>query len=231
MLHCCRVQFDRQELGVELVRDTDVMPVDPYENLPPALLAARPHMLLNGRQIVNGQPVRPLAPRHPPLALPSPAMAATAAAVAAASAVGTPLATGPPASTSALLASAQADAAALGAGEAEQPSQQQQPQQQQQQQQDHDLDVHVLSKVRMALGAVLLLSGRCLAQAVHRACCFLLILAGAGPCQPGLPAAPFRPQRAQCLFLSNISHSHASCVASSSPLPLRCPLSAGCGTG
>ncbi|KAI3433426.1 hypothetical protein D9Q98_003241 [Chlorella vulgaris] len=146
-----RVQFDRQELGVELVRDTDVMPVDPYENLPPALLAARPHMLLNGRQIVNGQPVRPLAPRHPPLALPSPAMAATAAAVAAASAVGTPLATGPPASTSALLASAQADAAALGAGEAEQPSQQQQPQQQQQQQQDHDLDVHVLSKLVVEL--------------------------------------------------------------------------------
>ena len=31
---CCRVQFDRRELGVELVKDVDVMPIDPTENLP-----------------------------------------------------------------------------------------------------------------------------------------------------------------------------------------------------
>ena len=30
----CRVQFDRRELGVELVKDVDVMPIDPTENLP-----------------------------------------------------------------------------------------------------------------------------------------------------------------------------------------------------
>lgn len=29
-----RVQFDRRELGVELVKDVDVMPIDPTENLP-----------------------------------------------------------------------------------------------------------------------------------------------------------------------------------------------------
>ena len=31
---CCRVQFDRRELGVELVKDVDVMPIDPTDNLP-----------------------------------------------------------------------------------------------------------------------------------------------------------------------------------------------------
>ena len=30
----CRVQFDRRELGVELVKDVDVMPIDPHESLP-----------------------------------------------------------------------------------------------------------------------------------------------------------------------------------------------------
>ena len=30
-----RVQFDRRELGVELVKDVDVMPIDPTENLAP----------------------------------------------------------------------------------------------------------------------------------------------------------------------------------------------------
>ena len=30
----CRVQFDRRELGVELVKDVDVMPIDPTDNLP-----------------------------------------------------------------------------------------------------------------------------------------------------------------------------------------------------
>lgn len=28
------MQFDRRELGVELVKDVDVMPIDPTENLP-----------------------------------------------------------------------------------------------------------------------------------------------------------------------------------------------------
>lgn len=36
---CCdRVQFDRRELGVELVKDVDVMPIDPTESLPSGLL-------------------------------------------------------------------------------------------------------------------------------------------------------------------------------------------------
>jgi hypothetical protein len=32
-----RVQFDRRELGVELVKDVDVMPIDPHESLPASL--------------------------------------------------------------------------------------------------------------------------------------------------------------------------------------------------
>jgi hypothetical protein len=35
---CTRVQFDRRELGVELVKDVDVMPIDPTESLPSGLL-------------------------------------------------------------------------------------------------------------------------------------------------------------------------------------------------
>ena len=34
----CRVQFDRRELGVELIRDVDVMPCDPTENLPLSMM-------------------------------------------------------------------------------------------------------------------------------------------------------------------------------------------------
>jgi hypothetical protein len=44
-----RVQFDRRELGVEMVADVDVMPCDPLEALPPDLLAAHPNLRLNGR--------------------------------------------------------------------------------------------------------------------------------------------------------------------------------------
>jgi hypothetical protein len=64
---------------VELVRDTDVMPAEPAENLPPALLG-RALMVLNGRQVINGQPVRPLGPRLPPAAVMAAAQAAAAAA-------------------------------------------------------------------------------------------------------------------------------------------------------
>lgn len=41
----CRVQFDRQELGVELVQDTDIMPINLAENLPENLRGPRyfPH--------------------------------------------------------------------------------------------------------------------------------------------------------------------------------------------
>ena len=35
-----RVQFDRRELGVELIKDVDVMPIDPTENLPANMLAS-----------------------------------------------------------------------------------------------------------------------------------------------------------------------------------------------
>jgi len=51
-----RVQFDRRELAVELVKDVDVMPIDPLESLPPALLAASGHLLLNGRRAIKGVP-------------------------------------------------------------------------------------------------------------------------------------------------------------------------------
>ena len=78
------VQFDRQELGVEMVRDTDLMPASPAENLPPAQLRGRPCLLLNGRSIINGQPVQPLPP----------AVSAGAAAAAAAAAAALPAAVG-----------------------------------------------------------------------------------------------------------------------------------------
>jgi len=52
-----RVQFDRRELGVELVRDTEIMPVEPWENLPLTMLASRPRFVLGGRLVVNGRPV------------------------------------------------------------------------------------------------------------------------------------------------------------------------------
>lgn len=41
------MQFDRRELGVELVKDVDVMPIDPNESLPSGLAvnAVRPSSL------------------------------------------------------------------------------------------------------------------------------------------------------------------------------------------
>lgn len=61
--NCYRVQFDRRELGVELVKDVDVMPIDLLDCLPPALLSASGHLLLNGRRAINGVPQE--RGRHP----------------------------------------------------------------------------------------------------------------------------------------------------------------------
>jgi hypothetical protein len=69
---------------VELVRDTDIQPADPADNLPPALLAARTHLVLNGRQVIHGQAVRGMGPRRAAAPAPAPPAASAAA--------GTPLA-------------------------------------------------------------------------------------------------------------------------------------------
>ena len=42
---------------MELVKDVDVMPADPGQNVPLSLLAARPQLLLNGRRWAHGAPV------------------------------------------------------------------------------------------------------------------------------------------------------------------------------
>lgn len=44
-----RVQFDRRELGVELIKDVDVMPIDPTENLPVSMLASAASQGLQAR--------------------------------------------------------------------------------------------------------------------------------------------------------------------------------------
>lgn len=134
---CCRVQFDRQELGVELVRDTDVMPAEPAENLPPALLRGR--LLLNGRQVINGQPVRPFAPRLP---LPTPGLAPAAAAAAA-----TPLGAVPAALPPGSVQPDSAGAAAAGAAAAAAGQHQAGQQPQQQQQQARAADAKALAEV------------------------------------------------------------------------------------
>lgn len=68
----CRVQFDRRELGVELVADVDVMPVDAGDCLPPAVLAAQPRLVVNGRLWVDGKQIQPaLRPTVAPLLLAS----------------------------------------------------------------------------------------------------------------------------------------------------------------
>ena len=41
----CRVQFDRRELGVELIRDVDVMPSNPTHNLPVSMLQQNPSLV------------------------------------------------------------------------------------------------------------------------------------------------------------------------------------------
>lgn len=58
---CYRIQFDRRELGVELIGDVDIMPADPGECLSPASLEADPTMVLNGRSAAAGQATRALA--------------------------------------------------------------------------------------------------------------------------------------------------------------------------
>eukprot|EP00887_Chlorella_sp_A99_P005777 scaffold1.g5777.t1 len=63
------ISFDRQELGVELVADVDVMPMDAGDFLPPSMLVARPRLALNGRLWVGGKQVAP--PPRPPLPLPA----------------------------------------------------------------------------------------------------------------------------------------------------------------
>ena len=44
-LHLSRVQFDRRELGVELIRDVDVMPCNPTHNLPVSMLPQHRHLV------------------------------------------------------------------------------------------------------------------------------------------------------------------------------------------
>ena len=40
----CRIQFLRRELGVEPVRDVDVMPANPIEYMPDKILETYPHV-------------------------------------------------------------------------------------------------------------------------------------------------------------------------------------------
>ncbi|KAL7597112.1 hypothetical protein Lser_V15G27974 [Lactuca serriola] len=40
--HRCRIQFDRPELGVEQIMDTDCMPLNPFENMPASLMRQTP---------------------------------------------------------------------------------------------------------------------------------------------------------------------------------------------
>lgn len=59
MLHACnRVQFDRREMGVERVRDVDVMPINPTQNLPASFIESHSHILMNGHAMVEGQAVQ-----------------------------------------------------------------------------------------------------------------------------------------------------------------------------
>ncbi|CAL5228881.1 g12095 [Coccomyxa viridis] len=53
---CYRVQFDRRELGVELVKDVDVMPIDPTENLPSIFTPMMGSIILNGRRPLQEAP-------------------------------------------------------------------------------------------------------------------------------------------------------------------------------
>ncbi|KAL3133301.1 hypothetical protein ABBQ38_007180 [Trebouxia sp. C0009 RCD-2024] len=53
-----RVQFDRREMGVERVRDVDVMPINPTENLPASFIESHSHILMNGHAMVEGQAVQ-----------------------------------------------------------------------------------------------------------------------------------------------------------------------------
>ena len=45
-------------MGVERVRDVDVMPINPTENLPASFIESHSHILMNGHAMVEGQPVQ-----------------------------------------------------------------------------------------------------------------------------------------------------------------------------
>lgn len=45
-------------MGVERVRDVDVMPINPTENLPATYVAAHPHIVMNGHAMIDGQAIQ-----------------------------------------------------------------------------------------------------------------------------------------------------------------------------
>ncbi len=45
-------------MGVERVRDVDVMPINPTENLPASFIESHSHILMNGHAMVEGQAVQ-----------------------------------------------------------------------------------------------------------------------------------------------------------------------------
>ena len=45
-------------MGVERVRDVDVMPINPTENLPASFVESHSHILMNGHAMVEGQAVQ-----------------------------------------------------------------------------------------------------------------------------------------------------------------------------
>ena len=45
-------------MGVERVRDVDVMPINPTENLPATFIESHSHILMNGHAMVEGQAVQ-----------------------------------------------------------------------------------------------------------------------------------------------------------------------------
>jgi len=67
-----RVQFNRSELLTEVVRDVDVMPADPFENLPlsvtnlPLVLNGRPGIVAGGAKRKNSAVPRPITSRLGP---------------------------------------------------------------------------------------------------------------------------------------------------------------------
>ncbi|KAL4592913.1 hypothetical protein LXL04_005920 [Taraxacum kok-saghyz] len=51
----CRVQFDRPELGVEKIMDTDCMPLNPFENMPASMMRQTPVGKFLNEVKMNGQ--------------------------------------------------------------------------------------------------------------------------------------------------------------------------------
>lgn len=54
VVRACRVQFDRRELGVELVKDVDVMPIDPHDSLPSGMQPNTVHPRLPSELQIQG---------------------------------------------------------------------------------------------------------------------------------------------------------------------------------